>query len=182
MSTFLLPDTTVLVNFALLNQLPALRAYLGARGRACEAVIDEVQDLSAGRVPKLQEVDCIDWFGSPIRIEGVDNIAAVNLLRTAVFGGSALLPRQHLGECQTIHAVRTMSEYSESIVITDDRSAFEYAKGRGMVVRHSVDVMREMVAFDGLDPNMALAWVAFLDADDRGGLLEIPRTSAELVR
>jgi hypothetical protein len=181
-STFLLPDTTVLVNFALLDELPALRTYLGARGRACEAVFDEVQNLSVRRVPKLQEVDCIDWFGSRIRIKGADNIAAVDRLRTAVFGGSASLPRQHLGESQTIHAVRTMSEYSESIVITDDRSAYEYAKGRGMVVRHSVDVMREMVAFHALDPNAALAWVAFLDADDFGGLLEVPRTTAELVR
>lgn len=127
-------------------------------------------------------MDPIDWFGSPIRIEGADNIAAVDRLRTAVFAGSASLPRQHLGECQTIHAVRTISEYSESIVITDDRSAYEYAAGRGMVVRHSVDVMREMVAFDGLDPNAALAWVGFLDANDNGGLLEVPRTTAELVR
>lgn len=182
MPTFLLPDTTVLVNFALIDELSQLRAYLGARGRACEAVMDEVQDLSLHRVPTLQGIDCAEWFGSPIRIEGADNIAAVERLRTAVFAGSASLPRQHLGECQTIHAVRTMPEYAESIVITDDRSAYDYAKGRGMVVRHSIDVMREMIAFDGLAPATALAWVEFLDADERGGLLEVPRTTAELIR
>jgi hypothetical protein len=40
----------------------------------------------------------------------------------------------------------------------------------------------EIRAERGLDPNVALAWVACLDADDSGGLLEVPRTTAELVR
>lgn len=80
------PDNTVLCNFAVVDRVPPLEKVLDGRGRWTEAVAHEAE-RSARRIPRLRDVVSLGMLGEPIAITDVEEIAAVDRVRRAVFGG-----------------------------------------------------------------------------------------------
>ena len=142
---YLLPDATVLCNFAAVDELPLLVEYLGHKGRMVEAVDYEVF-RSSRHLPALLQLDRVSVFGDPITIDADDDVRIVENIRTQVFGGLRSQPLKHLGESQSIHVVSTFPQYRGSVWITDDHEAHSYGRGRGITVRDSVDVACALVA------------------------------------
>ena len=139
------PDNTVLCNFAVVDRLDLLRAFLNNRGRVVEAVAHELR-ASAERVPHLAQLDPVEWFGEPIRIEDEAEIRAVEVTRRGVFGGTAKKPLQHLGESQTLYIIGNRPEFHGSGWITDDNPAYQFARKRGILSRSTVDIFGSLVA------------------------------------
>lgn len=178
MPVFLFPDTTVMINFSVVDRLNLLKEHLGDRARATEAVVFEI-GRSASMTPHLVAVDCVEWFGPPIEIKKVADISAVNLIRTARFGGRQNEPLKHLGESQTIHVISTFPDYAGSVIITDDRDAYRYSKSQGLAAKCTVDLLREMVLMGDLIADEAFALAEEMDANDRT-LVDHPKSVCDL--
>ena len=178
--SFFFPDNTILINFAIANQLSLLRSYLSERGRVVAAVRREIIN-SSGMVPHLNSVDTNAWFGNAIQITADGDIRAVESLRVNRFGGSKEEPLKHLGESQTIHLMSTDSEYGLSRFLTDDEDAYRIAKRLNIVTRHTVEVFREMVAFGEVSAEDAFeSLVAIRESPYDRRLLEHPMSAKEL--
>lgn len=176
MSSFVFPDNTVLINFAIVGRLDLLKTYASRNTRVVEAVAREIQQ-SAAFVTELSEIDLPEWFGEAIRIEDAAGIASVESMRTARFGGEKTRPTQHLGESQTIYVVTAVPAFADSIMLTDDRDAYRVARKLGVVVRHTVEVLTELVARHELSAADALDLVeAMLDSTYDRSLIDPPTT------
>ena len=167
-----------MINFAVVNRLDLLKGHLGDRARATEAVVFEI-GRSASRTPHLDSVDCVAWFGRPIEIKKAADIAAVNLIRTARFGGRQNEPLKHLGESQTIHVLSTFRDYAGSVIITDDGDAYRYSKSKGLSAKCTVDLLREMVLMGDLTAEEAFALALEMDSNDRT-LVNHPTSARDL--
>lgn len=154
--TYLFPDNSVIVCFGHADELEVLEQYLRGRGRVVEAVAREITDSSA-HVPALATLDQDEWFGDPIPITGEKNIRAVEGLRIAVFSGSKAKPRQHLGESQTLHLLHTDDTYKDSIWLTEDREAYNFAQRQQITTRDTFGILCEMVGYLDLDIDRAYA-------------------------
>jgi hypothetical protein len=168
-----------MINFSVVNRLALLKEHLGDRARATEAVFFEI-GRSASMTPHLGAVDCMEWFGSPIEIKKAADISAVNLIRTARFGGRQNEPLTHLGESQTIHVISTFPDYAGSVIITDDRDAYRYSKSKGLTAKCTVDLLREMVLMGGVTADDAFVLAEQMDANDRT-LLDHPKSVRDLL-
>lgn len=179
MQPCLFPDNTVLINFAVIDRLDLLSLYLGDRGRIVEAVRYEVE-RSSSRIPNLAAEDWGDWFGEPIRIVAENDIRAVELMRTARFGGSKSDHLQHLGESQTIHVVSQDPGFQGSLILTDDKDAYRFASMRGILVRHTVEILRDLVGFQEITSQQAFELtVAIRDSPYDRTLLNLPTSARD---
>jgi hypothetical protein len=151
---YLFPDNSVIVCFAQADELEVLEQYLRGKGRVVEAVSREISD-SAGHVASLQNLDQQAWFGTPISIEGTRNIRAVEGMRVAVFGGSKAKPRQHLGESQTLHLLKTNPAYGDSMWLTEDGEAYRFAQRQQITTRDTFGILRDMVGYLDLSEDRA---------------------------
>lgn len=167
----------MLINFAVVDELPLLRRYLDDRARAVEAVVFEI-GRSAERTPHLSDVDCVDWFGPAIEIKKRRDIEQVTLIRTARFGGRPTEPLKHLGESQTIHVLSTFPKFLGSWIITDDADAYGLAKGRGLATRHTVDLLTDMISNGLIDAPAAFALVERMEQEERT-LIDPPRSATD---
>jgi predicted nucleic acid-binding protein len=152
--SYFFPDNTVFINFALIDRLDLLRAFLGSRGRVTEAVEYEI-NRSKRHVAALGKVDVVEWFGVIIEIESDDARKAVQNLRKYSFGGTDEDELEHLGESQTIFVVTTVDEYKSSTVVTDDRAAYHLARGRGCLVKDTIGVLQHLSAIQEITPQEA---------------------------
>lgn len=143
---FLFPDNSVVVCFARADELGVLEQYLRGKGRVVEAVSREISD-SAGFVPTLRDLDQQTWFGDPIVLERATDIRAVEGIRVAVFGGGKARPREHLGESQTLHLLRTDDVYRDSAWLTEDREAYRFAQRQHITTRDTFGILCEMVGY-----------------------------------
>lgn len=143
---YLFPDNSVIVCFAQANELDVLEQYLRGKGRVVEAVSREITD-SAGHVASLRDLDQQSWFGDPIPVEGARNIRAVEGMRVAVFGGIKSKPRQHLGESQTLHLLKTDDTYSDSMWLTEDGEAYRFAQRQQITTRDTFGILCDMVGY-----------------------------------
>ncbi|MHC2187097.1 hypothetical protein ACVLV4_002764 [Rathayibacter agropyri] len=139
------PDTSVLCNFAAVDQLRLLETYLSARGRVVEAVAREIMQ-STRFVSNLRQIDLSQWFGDEIRIDAPMDVRAVEQTRVARFGGRKDEPTKHLGESQTLHVIGNFAGYSDSVWLTEDRSAYRLARRRGIVTKHTCEILQALVA------------------------------------
>lgn len=154
MAQHLFPDNSVVVSFARADELNVLHQYLRGRGRVVEAVALEIRN-SSGYIPSLAALDQIEWFGEPIPITGEKNAAAVEGIRVAVFGGARSKPREHLGESQTLHLLRSDPKYADSVWITEDREAYQFATRQRITTRDTFALLSEMVAYLDLTADRA---------------------------
>ncbi|WP_035846568.1 hypothetical protein [Kitasatospora azatica] len=140
MSTWWFPDNTVLCNFAAVDRLRLLEKILDGRGRWTEAVAHEAAQ-SASYHPELRTLPIDGWLGLPIEIQDQTEQQAVERIRRAVFGGEQARPTQHLGEAQTCVLITLRGEFHDSTWITDDRSAAEFSRRRGITTLETMDLM-----------------------------------------
>lgn len=143
---FLFPDTSVVVCFGQADELGVLERYLRGKGRVLEAVAKEISD-SANHVPTLKDLDQQALFGDPIPLNRAADIRAVEGIRVAVFGGGKARPRQHLGESQTLHLLRTDDSYRASVWLTEDREAYRFAQRQHIATRDTFGILCDMVGY-----------------------------------
>lgn len=136
------PDNTVLCNFAAVDRLPLLEKVLDGRGRWTQAVAYEAERSTVYH-PRLRDIVDAGWLGEPIEIDDVREIAEVERMRRAVFGGAASQPTRHLGEAETCALITLRKEFRGSVWITDDRSAWRFARRRGITTKETYDLVRE---------------------------------------
>lgn len=74
-------------------------------------------------------------------------IERVNRVRRAVFGGTDSRPKKHLGEAQTCHVIKEWPEFDGAHWITDDRDAYDYGRGKGLVTKRTADLVGEAVRY-----------------------------------
>jgi hypothetical protein len=144
------PDTTVLCNFACVDQLPLLRTVLDGRGRWVEAIAYEVS-RSARVYPALAGVAAEGWLGTPVEVTDTHEIAQVERIRRAVFGGRRGQPLRHLGEAQTCYVIQHWPDFAGSSWLSDDRESLRYARGRGIPVMDTTALVGLAVAAGHLD-------------------------------
>ncbi len=146
MATHLFPDTSVLCNFASVDQLGVLRTFLADKGRVVEAVSREIVQ-SRKFVPNLRQINLQEWFGDEIRIDDPMDVRAVEQTRVARFGGRKDEPTKHLGESQTLYVIGRFAGFTDSVWLTEDRSAYDLAQKRGIITKHTCEVLQALVAY-----------------------------------
>lgn len=176
MTTYWFPDNTVLCNFAAVDALPLLRLVLDERGRWTDAVAQEA-DRSSATFPALRSVRKDGWLGEPIEVDNRDEVARIDAIRRAVFGGGDK-PTQHLGEAQTCYIIKHWPGYGGSHWITDDRDAYEYARFQGITTRRTADLMSEAVECAHLSRSAAYELLHKMADSDR--CLWLPPSSSDL--
>ncbi|WP_292836609.1 hypothetical protein [Microbacterium sp.] len=143
---FLFPDTSVVVCFGRANELGVLEQYLRGKGRVVEAVSREISDCT-NHVATLKHLDQQALFGEPIQLDRATDVRAVEGIRVAVFGGGKASPRQHLGESQTLHLLRTDDFYRDSAWLTEDREAYRFAQRQQITTRDTFGILCDMVGY-----------------------------------
>jgi predicted nucleic acid-binding protein len=176
--SFFFPDNTVFVNFAWVDRLALLRAYLGERGRLVEAVAHEI-GKSSNHVPHLGTVDISAWFEVVVEFDDDAAQGAIESIRRHRFGGNENQPLKHLGESQTIYAITKIEEFRSSVCVTDDQAAYLLAKSLGCVVEDTVGVLRRLCANQEISSQDAFEIaVAIQNASPDGRKLITPFSSA----
>lgn len=176
MTIYWFPDNTVLCNFAAVDQLPLLVRILDERGRWTDAVAQEAAK-SSSTYPALRSIREDGWLGEPIEVSDEDEVARIDAIRRAVFGGGDK-PTKHLGEAQTCYIIKHWPSYADSHWITDDRDAYEYAKFQGIRARRTADLISEAVQCAYLTQRAAYEMLQKIA--DSGRALWLPPSASEL--
>jgi predicted nucleic acid-binding protein len=178
-SPFVFPDNTVLCNFAAVERLDLLEAVFVGHGRWTEAVADEAR-RSTAYLPALAVLTRENWLGEPIEIDDEEDVARIERIRRAVFGGKEERPRQHLGEAQTCYLIKNRPEFAGSHWVSDDKDALRYARRQGLVTLETVDLVRQLVADEQLTLTDGFTLLSDMRANHRK--LRFPASAAELER
>ena len=103
MTSLAFPDTTVLVNFALLRRMDLLKQLMAASGRWCQSIASEC-DASA-RIPGLEALDeARGIFGEPWAPTPGEHVMIMIFREGLASAGDP--PTRHLGEAETIVLLR----------------------------------------------------------------------------
>ncbi|HST64594.1 MAG TPA: hypothetical protein VLM05_05345 [Mycobacteriales bacterium] len=173
MIALVVADTCSFLNFAVVHRVDLLEDLYGDRITCVEAVRREVLDLCVDR-PELLSVIRPAWFDDPIVFDGDVDIAAIERLRRTALDGRAARPRQHLGEAQSIHALRTLPALAGAMLLTDDLPAADYARRGGLRVIDSTDVLSEAYERDLVGCPEAYEVLMAMQAERRG--VRVPST------
>lgn len=179
MAVPVLPDNTVLCNFAAVRRLDLLEGFLRGRGRWTEAVAFEAEKSSDHGLPDLAGIAHYGWLGEPIEIDD-DGRGRVEHLRRDVFGGTSEKPMKHLGEAQTCYLLKEVPAWQGSWWVSDDRDALDYARKQGFTTLETIDIVSHLVA-DG-DLTAQAAWDLMHDMADHDRALRLPLTVGELAQ
>lgn len=179
MTVFLLPDNTVLCNFACVDRLDLLEAVLNGRGRWTSAVAYEASQ-SAQLLTPLLTLPGAGWLGEPIEVAEEDHIQRIQQIRRVVFGGTDDQPLKHLGEAETCFVLKEWDEFTGSWWISDDREALRHARFQGITTRETVDLMAEAVANGDINAASAFALMKEMARQDRR--LRLPGSATDLQR
>ncbi|MCD5348940.1 hypothetical protein [Kineosporia mesophila] len=173
------PDNTVLCNFAAVSRLDVLEAVLHGRGRWTEAVADEAQ-RSSRVLPELALIPLRGWLDDPVELSGRREVATVERIRRAVFGGSSAQPLAHLGEAQTCYLIKHRAEFRGSWWISDDREAVRYARRQQIITYETIDLAATAVSKGVLTSDEAFALLH--DTAAKGRHPRLPSSPHELLR
>ena len=177
---YFFPDTTVLINFAVIGRLDLLIAYLSGRGRMTQAVQAEVRK-SSRMVPRLSEFDTVAVCGPAIALNAPADVQSVANIRKR-FAALNDPPTKHLGESETIHVMQSRSEYSLSRVVTEDRDAYRVASALGLLTHNTMEVFQDLVARGELNAAHAFDLLAAIeDSPYERTLLERPKRPQDLL-
>ncbi len=102
-------------------------------------------ELSSAYHSNLRSIADAGWLGEPIEITSSAEVAEVDRVRRAVFGGLQSEPTRHLGEAETCVLITVREEFRDSVWINDDRSAGAFARRRGITTKETFDLMNEAV-------------------------------------
>jgi hypothetical protein len=162
-------DANTLMSFAVVARLDLLEVRFSGRARWITAVQIEVQRGVAVE-PGLTTILTAKWLGDPLEVSGIKGIKQVDLIRRAL-GGVDSAPLQHLGEAETIYCIEK-SGSPESVFVTDDKPAADFASRRGIRVINTAKVLAECHSMDEIGcPD---AYDLLLGMADQGRGVEIP--------
>lgn len=159
---YFFPDTTVLINFAVIGRLGLLAMYLRGCGRMTQAVRGEIR-RSAERVPNIVGLDFDAEFGKSIVLDTDSDIRGVQNLRKR-FARRGDAATKHLGESETLHVMTTREEYRMSRFATEDRAAYEMAAHLGVLRHTTMEIFQELVANGNLDLEEAFSLVEAIES------------------
>jgi hypothetical protein len=179
MTEYLLPDNTVLCNFAAVNRLDMIKSVLNGRGRWTEAVAYEAS-RSANKLPALRGLAAERWLDEPIEITSESDILAISRIRRSVFDGTDDEPLKHLGEAQTCYVIKNWAEFAGSWWISDDGEALRYAKFQRITTRETIDIVSIAVADGDISARDAFDLMQAMADSDR--YLRLPKSAEELRR
>lgn len=179
MTTFVFPDNTVLCNFASVGRLDLLETILRGRGRWTEAVAAEAV-ASSRLLPDLTNLPSAGWLGEPIEVTDEADVAQIERVRRAVFGGTDDQPTKHLGEAQTCHVLKRWREFAGSWWVSDDGEALRYARYQGITTRETIDLVAEAVAMGDLSSGAGFGLLHAMADTDR--VLRLPDSVADLMQ
>lgn len=77
-------------------------------------------EQSSRHHPPLRGISEDGWLRDPIEITDSRELAEVERVRRAVFGGVASQPLKHLGEAETCVLITMRPELRDAVWITDD--------------------------------------------------------------
>lgn len=136
------PDTSVAIDFAIVDRIDLLTGWLRGRGAVCEAVRLEILDNS-NSLPSVD--DLIAALGDPIELTEEEWGWAEDM-RIVRLGGSSAKPREHLGEAHTIALIASRrDELGDATWIADDCDSREFAGEKGIRVMDFVSVLQEVI-------------------------------------
>lgn len=122
MTVLVLPDTTVVRNFALLHRMDLLEDLVGSRAAWCGTVATECD--AQARLPELGDMALARRiFGLPWMPSDAEHIEVTMLRERLASPGDGRYT--HLGEAETI--VLASRRSPGAVFVTDDRSAVEIA-------------------------------------------------------
>lgn len=111
------PDTTVLINFALVNEMPLLGRLVAGNGSWCGTVASECDDQASKQgLPQMRDAHSI--FGEPLRLETPAEFVNFRLNQDYFRQASDNPEATHAGESETL-AILT-SRNIKSVVVSDD--------------------------------------------------------------
>lgn len=129
MTALAFPDTTVLVNFALLGRMDLLKRLMATSGRWGQSVASECD--ASSRVPGLESLaEATGIFGEPWAPSPSEHVMIMILREGLASAGDPLT--RHLGEAETIVLARDRAPGSR--FVTDDRDAMRAATAEGLTV------------------------------------------------
>lgn len=165
MTALLFPDTTVLVNFALLRRMDLLEvAAGGGRGRWCGTVAKEC-DASAHQ-RELQDLRLVPTIlGTPLYPETGAERLEVQHLRTEL-ASPGDRSTDHLGEAETLAIITSRRELT-AFFVTDDRGAARLAASRGVRAITTWDLLRTLLRHARITDDEARSFVRTLHAARR---------------
>jgi len=158
---FLFPDTTVVINFAVIDRLDLLTTYLSGRARMTQAVQAEVRK-SALMVPHLAQFDMVALCGPAIVLNAESDRAGVAMMRKR-FAAAGDSPTKHLGESETLYVMTSRVEFSVSRILTEDRDAYRVAKALELLAVNTFEIFQALVARGELDSRDAFDLLAAIE-------------------
>lgn len=179
MTRYVFPDTTVLCNFAAVGRLDLLQSVLLRQGRWTEAVAEEVRK-SARHLPTLATVRADGWLGEPVEIDEPSEVAQVERIRRAVFGGTPERATQHLGEAQTCYILKSWPPFQDSEWVSDDRDALRYAHRQGLPTFETLDLVSRAIQNGHVTAQAGYQLLRAMRGAERH--LRLPASAAELAR
>lgn len=142
--TLIVADTCSLVNFAAVNRMDIVEATLRRRAHWTQAVEFEVRCMAA-RYPSLKPLVDDRWLGEAVELDTDADYDEIGRIRTAL-GGTTSDPLQHLGEAESIRAIQSRTELSGAILLTDDVSAGDFARRKGLLVWDTCRLLEDAYA------------------------------------
>lgn len=174
MTTLVLPDTTVVRNFAILHRMDLLEGLVRGRAAWCGTVATECD--AQARLPELGDMTLAhDIFGAPWMPEDAEHIDVALLRERLAAPGDD--QHAHLGEAETI--VLASRRSPGAVFVTDDRSALELAFEYSLKAVTTTELLRLAVRTGRLDPSGGWGYVRTLRAYQRYVPTEVGRTRAE---
>ena len=174
------PDNTVLINFAVVDSIELLVAYLSGRARVTQAVAAEIKK-SIERVPHLREFDIEQHCGRPIELNTeADNRAVLQMRKR--FASRNDPPTKHLGESETLHVISSREQYATSRFLTEDRDAYRVAESMGVLCSNTMEVFQDLVARGEVSSSEAFALLqSIADGPFDRTLLSVPTRHQDLL-
>jgi predicted nucleic acid-binding protein len=164
-TALLFPDTTVLVNFALIGRMDLLElAAGGGRGRWCGTVATECR--RSARHQGLDDLEQVpDILGAPLYPEtGAERLEVRHLRTELASPGDS--PTDHLGEAETLAIIVSRPELS-AFFVTDDRAAARLAASRSVTVVTTWDLLRLFLRHARITDDEAWSFALTLRAERR---------------
>ena len=111
------PDTTVLVNFALVDEMSLLALLVGENGCWCGTVASECDDQASKQgLPRMREAHQV--FGEPLRMQTQREFIDFRLNQDFFRQASSNPEATHAGESETLAIISARS--IKSLVVSDD--------------------------------------------------------------
>lgn len=122
MTPRLFVDNTVLVNFAIVQEMPLLGEILTGSGSWSASVLSEC--LESSKRPGLETLDAAGAIlGEPLFPLPVEHVDARVIHGYLAVPGDG--PDAHLGECESLAIIR--NRYPKAVFVTDDNSVLRLA-------------------------------------------------------